>query len=81
MAAMKRMTIADKLNDFRWAMNAMRARAWRRQLLFSQRLAFDDELRPMLKHGERIAYPDAIYHIKVNDLLRAMARSAKAARR
>lgn len=58
------------LNDFRWAMNVKRARAYRRTLMFSQRHTFDDELRPKLS-GAVIAYPDALYHVEIDDLLRA----------
>lgn len=67
--------------DFRWAMNAMRARRWRRSLSFSDRIKFDDALRPRLPpsphdNGRRIiAYPDAVYHITVDDLIRAMFES------
>lgn len=62
------------LADFRWAMNAMRARRWRREMLFSQRMKFDDELRPKVDEG-RIAYPDALYHISVDDLLHALQKA------
>lgn len=64
--------------DYRWAMNAMRARRWRRNLSFSARIAFDDALRPRLEktaydQGQPvIAYPDAVYHITVHDVIRAM---------
>lgn len=34
------------LDDRRWAMNVMRARRVRRRLSFSQRIAFDEALRP-----------------------------------
>ena len=68
--------IGQWMADFRWAMNAMRARRWRRSLTFSARIRFDDALRPRLaREGSAqpvIAYPDAIYHIKVDDLIRAM---------
>lgn len=65
---------AQWLNDWRWAMNAKRARAWRRELGFSQRVAFDQSLRPPIKDesGKVIAYPDAFYHTTINDLIRAM---------
>jgi hypothetical protein len=67
-------TFAQWLEDFRWAMNVKRARAWRRDLGFSQRQAFDQSLRPPIK-GENeivVSYPDAFYHVKIDDLLRAM---------
>lgn len=62
--------------DMRWAMNVKRARAWRRQLSFSRRLAFDKALRPPVSGGV-IDYPDAVYHITIDDLTRAMIASAK----
>jgi hypothetical protein len=57
--------------DFRWAMNVMRARRERRRMLFSCRMRFDDALRPRTKDGATIAYPDAIYHIKVDDFAKS----------
>lgn len=60
------------VEDFRWAMNAMKARRVRRGLLFSKRLAFDKAIRPMTSDGVAIAYPDAIYHITEKDVTRAM---------
>lgn len=60
------------LNDLRWARNIRRARAFRRRLSFSGRMAFDDAIRPNLGRGEVIAYPDALYHVTINDLCRAM---------
>ena len=60
--------------DFRWAMNAMRARRWRRQIGFAARIRFDNALRPKIKGepGVVIDYPDALYNIKVEDVIRAM---------
>ena len=44
----------------------------RNGVLFSGRLAFMSELRPKLYGGkERIAYPDAIFHIAPADVRRA----------
>jgi hypothetical protein len=63
--------------DFRWAMNAMRARRFRRSIGFSARVSFDDALRPKVKGGV-IAYPDALYHISVDDVIRAMAAASYA---
>lgn len=63
--------LAQWINDRRWAANARRARAWRRRLLFSQRQAFDNALRPIVG-GAIIAYPDALYHVTDDDLIRAM---------
>jgi hypothetical protein len=68
------MSFAEWVEDFRWAMNAKRARKWRRKLLFSQRQRFDDALRPK-RQGGFIAYPDALYEITIDDLLRAMTAS------
>lgn len=72
------------LADFRWAMNVMRARRWRRELGFGQRIIFDGAFRPRLekRHPQHepdvIAYPDAFYHITVDDLIRAMETAAEA---
>ena len=63
-------------SDFRWAMNAMRARRYRRRLLFAERQRFDSILRPILgEQGDKsiIAYPDAIYHMRPCDLQRAIS--------
>lgn len=73
------MSFAQWINDMRWAMNAKRARAWRRQLMFSQREAFDRAYRPRLgvrEPGVVIDYPDAFYHTDIDDLCRAMAASS-----
>lgn len=73
------MSFAQWINDMRWAMNAKRARAWRRRLMFSQRIAFDEALRPRLgprEPGVVIDYPDGFYHTDIDDLCRAMAASA-----
>jgi hypothetical protein len=59
------------MENFRWAMNAMRIRRIRYDLTFSQRIAFDAELRPHVQGG-RIAYPDALYHVTVGDIIRAL---------
>jgi hypothetical protein len=50
-----------------------RAKVIRRGLSFSKRVKFDDELRPILDNGMRIAYPDALYHVTAEDLRRAEA--------
>ena len=65
------------INDRRWAANMRRARAFRRELLFSQRVQFDKSIRPRIdgEKGLVIDYPDAIYHITIDDLCRAMVRS------
>lgn len=79
---------AQWIEDMRWAMNVKRARAYRRKLIFSKRLAFDRALRPIIevpfKSSEDddpkfciIDYPDAFYHVNIDDLCRAMIASAK----
>ena len=45
--------------DIRWMLNARSARAYRRKLLFSQRMKFDQALRPPVQGGV-ISYPDAL---------------------
>ena len=65
------------LADFRWAMNVMRARRWRRNLSFDARIRFDIAIRPYATRASdgpdlRIMYPDALYHITIDDLTRAM---------
>lgn len=58
------------LSDLRWMLNINRARRIRNKLLFSQRILFDSALRPM-SEGSIIAYPDAIYNITSDDVIRA----------
>jgi len=74
------MSFAQWVEDFRWAMNAMRARAWRRRLTYASRAAFDAALRPPLKYevGMVIDYPDALYHITIDDVCRAMKAASNA---
>jgi hypothetical protein len=70
--------LARWLADRRWASAVRHAREYRRELSFSQRELFDRKLRPRIK-GEPdkvIAYPDAIYHITMDDLCRAMIAGA-----
>lgn len=55
-----------------WLAVVGRAQHFRRTLTFSQRQIFDDELRPSLENGMRIAYPDAMYRVKLDDFYRAM---------
>lgn len=71
------MSFAEWINDLRWSANMRRARRWRRQLEFGEREKFDRALRPRfpLEPGSVIAYPDAIYHVTIDDLLRAMSAS------
>jgi hypothetical protein len=63
------------LKDFRWALNAMRARRLRRELTFSKRQTFDRLLRPDTGRGDVIAYPDAFYCITLDDVHRAYLRA------
>ncbi len=53
------------------------SRRFRRQIGFSERVKFDAELRPPHWPDARIAYPDAVYHITVDDVIRAMEAAAK----
>lgn len=57
--------------DRRWATNVEWARAWRRDLTPAQRLVFDDVLRPQRPTGEILAYPEALYCVTVDDVIRA----------
>lgn len=77
--------LALRINDRHWANNMIRARRWRRGLGFEEREAFDDAFRPRIAEAWSqtaggsalvIAYPDAIYEIKIEDLERAMWASA-----
>ena len=72
------MNIGQWLEDFRWAMNAKRARAFRRDLMFSQRQVFDAALRPPVDGPNVIAYPDAFYHMKIDDVCRALLAAKRA---
>lgn len=64
--------LAEWISDWRWALSAREARRWRRKLPFSQRALFDREIRPRLDAETVIAYPDALYHITADDVIRAM---------
>lgn len=68
---------AEWIADVRWSANMRRARRWRRELSFSQRLKFDAAIRPRLERepGLVIDYPDAIYHVTIDDLCRAIMAS------
>ena len=68
------MSFSQWLADMRWAMNMKRARAWRRKLTFTERQAFDDALRPLVRQERsmRVDYPDAFYRVTIDDLCRAM---------
>ena len=73
------MGFAQWIEDRRWAANVRRARALRRELLFSQRQTFDAALRRHLprpypdEREDIVAYPDAFYHVTIADLCRAIA--------
>lgn len=60
------------MTDPEWPAMMVRIRSIRGALSFSNRVKFDNELRPILDNGSRIAYPDAIYHIDTSDLERAL---------
>lgn len=62
------------LDDIRWAWRMVRVRRLRHKMLFSERVKFDDELRPIVVHETiaRIAYPDAFYRVEADDLARAI---------
>ena len=64
--------IGKWMEDVKWALNAMRVRRFRRRLGFAERARFDRAIRPRPDYPNVIAYPDAIYHITVNDVVRAM---------
>lgn len=50
--------------DVVWAFHMFRIRRARRAMSFSRRVEFDEALRPKTSDGARVAYPDAIYHIR-----------------
>lgn len=54
-----------------WLEIMQAVRETRRYLLYNQRQIFDEALRPMLLGAVRIAYPEAIYLINVDDYYRA----------
>ena len=56
-----------------WMHLVMRVRRIRHQMLFSQRLKFDDALRHRLPDGAIVAYPDSLYMITLADYRRALA--------
>ncbi len=67
------MSFARWIEDWRWMLNMRRCRRRRRELLFSQRVAFDAALRPRVDSGDMVLdYPDAIYHIGIKDVFRAI---------
>ena len=77
------MSLGQWVNDFRWAMNVVRARRWRRKLSRDQRSVFDVELRPYLfndlgyETAIPVFYPEGFYQIKIEDLVRAIRTSAR----
>jgi len=62
------------IEDLRWAANMIRARRWRREIGFSARIRFDNKIRHPVEGGV-IAYPDAFYHVEIEDLCRATMES------
>lgn len=54
-----------------WAALMARIAIARKRLYFSERLRFDQELRPKISHGNIILYPDAIYLVTEEDFERA----------
>lgn len=56
-----------------WLSLVAEAYAIRSSLYYSRRKRFDDALRPITMSGDRIAYPDAFYHLTPEDLDRAKA--------
>lgn len=66
------------LSELRWAWRMIRARRLRHKMLFSERVKFDDEMRPIVVHETiaRIAYPDAFYHVEADDLERAIRKGS-----
>lgn len=67
------MNLKRWIDDWRWALLMRRIRIERRQIYFSQRIKFDEDLRPKIKDeiGYVIYYPDAIYYVKNEDFVRA----------
>ena len=71
------MSLAQWIEDMRWAMNMKRARAFRRALPPASREVFDDSIRHMFQSDD-MAYavsmtnPEAFYRTTTNDVLRAM---------
>lgn len=68
-------TLGDKVKNLRWAFNAMRLRKAYRQLSFGDRQKLLDALRPRLGRGDCIAHPDAIFHVTIDDVIRAYKAS------
>lgn len=65
-----------RLKNLRWMLNVGRAGYWYQRLSFAARLTFLNELRPIVEGG-RIAYPDALFHITVDDVIRAATAAMK----
>lgn len=59
------------LSDEEFGAAMARIRKARSEMSFSRRVAFDIALQPLTHTNERIAYPDALYHIKAGDVERA----------
>ena len=67
--------LAQWIEDLRWSANMCRVRRMRRELIFSRRRIFDDALRPEATVGTIIAYPDAFYHVRIDDVCRAISEA------
>lgn len=69
------MSFATWIENRRWSANMRRARNFRNSLPYSARLRFDRALRPertLSASRYVIDYPDAFYHVSIDDLCRAM---------
>lgn len=62
--------------DLRWLPSMWRIRRSARGMYFSSRRRFLSELQPSTDSGSRIAWPDALLHIKPDDVTRASTASA-----
>lgn len=73
------MSVGQWINDLRWAMNMKRVRAMRREMFFSERIKFDSALRPPIdgEPGVVVDYPDAFYHVTIEDIVRGVTRSRR----
>ena len=69
--------MSEMLDDIKWALLMIRARRYRRKLLFSWREKFDAEFVAMTSDGRRIAQPYALYHATKADFDRAIANTPK----
>lgn len=68
------------LNDLAWAWRMFKIRRIRRELRFSLRKAYDEALRPS-SGSAIVSYPDAIYFIEKQDMMRARGAAERAFQR